>query len=77
MLTVKKDFLGVAFFIYGFAYQVISEKTLCSKILPAIKETFYFKISVTIIPINLVTNSHLFLFCSKSKNKIFGKFVAW
>ena len=41
MLTVNKDFLRIVFFIYGFAYQMISEKTLCSKILPAIKDILF------------------------------------
>ena len=73
-------------FIYGFAIQVTSEKTLCSK---AIKKRFYsqiaryfwMKIIANIIPTNLVVNLLLSLFCpaweTKNKNQVLSKLTFW
>ena len=59
-------------FVYGFVFQVISEKTQCCKDFTRNLIDFYVKIIVTIIPTNLVANSLLSLSFpfkeTKSKN---------
>ena len=69
-------------FIYNFVIQVISEKTLCSKGFTSnLREIFTWKLIVTIIPADLVTNLLLSSFCPflQTKNKIlvFSKLVVW
>ena len=50
---------------------MISEKSCVVKTLQGICERFYMKITLTIIPTNLVTNSRLFLlsFCRNQKQE--------
>ena len=70
-------------FVYGFLFQVIREKRLCSKdSIRHLREFLYeMKITVTIIPTNLVTNSLLSLSCplveTKNKNQVLSKLVVW
>ena len=70
------------YFLYCFVFQVISEKTLCSKDFTGnFKRDFYTKIVVTIISTNLFTSSLIPLVCpsteTKKKNQIFNKLVIW
>ena len=67
---------SASYFIYGFAFQVISEQWL-AQILLGIWETFYTK---KLIPIKLVTNWLLFHFCPFvwiKNNNFFWKLVVW
>ena len=69
-------------FVYGFVFQVISKKTLCSKYFTRNLRDFYMEIVLTIIATNLVANLLLsFFFChfkeTKNKNKMFSKLLVW
>ena len=69
-------------FYYGFVIQLMSKKTLYRKTFTSnLRDLFYMKIIVTIMPTDFVVNSLLTLFCpfleTKNKDQVFIRLMVW